>query len=457
MQYHYPDSNTEPVAASYPTSVGLAGIAVQVAFISVIVTSVLLDSSTASAQIPGETQLHAVLSEIQEVPPVAVPSNAAGTANLTVNPDQTQIAYTLELQGPFTGAPTQAHIHIGPVGVAGPVVFFLCNADPSVSAPAGTQPCPAAAGGTLSGTLSAGNLVAQQDAGITTFAEAINAILNGNSYINVHTPANGSGESRGQIGPVKLEATLNSAQEVPPVQTPSKATAKAELSLNETQTEIAYSLELQGPFTGAPTQAHIHVGAADAAGPVIFFLCATGANAPAGVQACPGAAGGTVSGTLTADNLMVQPGAGINTFDNAVNALISATTYTNVHTPANGGGEIRGQNIPATVSFAKQIQPIFTQNCAFSGCHAGTSPAAGLNLEDGKAHGNLVGVPSKEVPTLSRVKPFDPDNSYLFKKHSGAPGIRGSRMPLNNPNFFVEQPDLLELERRWIVQGGLNN
>jgi len=357
--------------------------------ISVIVTSVLLDSSTASAQIPGETQLHTVLSETQEVPPAAEPSNAAGTANLTVNPDQTQIAYTLELQGPFTGAPTQAHIHIGPVGVAGPVVFFLCNADSTVSAPAGTQPCPAVEGGTLSGTLSAGNLVAQPDGGITTFAEAINAILNGNSYINVHTPANGSGESRGQIGPVKLEVTLNSAQEVPPVQTPSKATAKAELSLNETQTEIAYSFELKSPFTGAPTQAHIHVGAADAAGPVIFFLCATGANAPAGIQACPGATGGTVSGTLTADNLMVQPGAGINTFDNAVNALISATTYTNVHTPANGGGEIRGQNIPATVSFSTQIQPIFTQNCAFSGCHAGTSPAAGLNLEDGKAHGNL--------------------------------------------------------------------
>ena len=154
---------------------------------------------------------------------------------------------------------------------------------------------------------------------------------------------------------------------------------------------------------------------------------------------------------------MSHPEVGISTFDNAVNALISTTTYTNVHTAANGGGEIRGQNIPATVSFSTQIQPIFTQNCAFSGCHAGTSPRAGLNLEAGKAHDNLVGVPSTEMPALNRVKPFDPSSSYLFKKHSGAPDISGSRMPLNNPNFFVEQPDLLELERRWIVQGGLNN
>ena len=81
---------------------------------------------------------------------------------------------------------------------------------------------------------------------------------------------------------MKLEATLDSAQEVPPVQKPSTATGKAELTLNDTQTEIAYTLELNGPFTGPPTQAHIHVGAVDAAGPVVFFLCASGANVPPG-------------------------------------------------------------------------------------------------------------------------------------------------------------------------------
>ena len=58
---------------------------------------------------------------------------------------------------------------------------------------------------------------------------------------------------------------------------------------------------------------------------------------------------------------------------------------------------------------------------------------------------------------MSRVKPFDPDNSYLYMKHSGDPDIAGDRMPLNNPDFFDKNPDLLELERSWIEQGALNN
>ena len=190
MQAQHPVSNTEPTVSCSRTFKALSYIVANVAFISLIMTSLLLDSSTVSAQTPGETQLHAVLSATQEVPPVAMPSTAIGVANLTVNPDHTVIAYTLELQGPFTGAPTQAHIHVGPVGVAGPVVFFLCATDSTAPAPApaGTQPCPGAQGGTLTGTLSADKFVPQEDAGIATFAEAINAVISGNSYINVHTP-----------------------------------------------------------------------------------------------------------------------------------------------------------------------------------------------------------------------------------------------------------------------------
>jgi hypothetical protein len=160
---------------------------------------------------------------------------------------------------------------------------------------------------------------------------------------------------------------------------------------------------------------------------------------------------------LTAGNLVSQPTVGITTFDNAVNALVSANTYINVHTVANDTGEIRGQNNPATVSFSTQIQPIFTQNCAFSGCHAGTSPPEGLNLEAGQAHSNLVGVPSTQMSMMNRVKPFDPDSSYLFKKHRGDSDISGNRMPQNVPDFFDQNPDLLELERRWIEQGAQNN
>ena len=110
-----------------------------------------------------------------------------------------------------------------------------------------------------------------------------------------------------------------------------------------------------------------------------------------------------------------------------------------------------------TVSFAAQIQPIFTQNCAVSGCHDGASSAAGLNLEAGQAYGNLVEVASTQVPSLSRVAPGDPEKSYLFMKHSGASGIVGDRMPRTNPGFLDQNPDLLELERRWIAEGAFDN
>ncbi|QXD16765.1 hypothetical protein GQ464_007455 [Rhodocaloribacter litoris] len=106
-----------------------------------------------------------------------------------------------------------------------------------------------------------------------------------------------------------------------------------------------------------------------------------------------------------------------------------------------------------TVSFAA-VQSIFTSNCAFSGCHAGTFPAQGLNLSAGQAYANIVNVPSQEEPSLDRVEPGDPDRSYLFMKITGAPGIRGERMPLGRPPLSAEQ---IERIRRWIEAGAPND
>src|SRR5262245_27929377 len=105
------------------------------------------------------------------------------------------------------------------------------------------------------------------------------------------------------------------------------------------------------------------------------------------------------------------------------------------------------------VSFAVDIQPIFTQNCAKVGCHSGTAPAQGLNLQEGVALNNIVLVSSREVPTLHRVEPGSTANSYLFRKITGAAGISGSRMPQDNPTFFDRNPELLDLVRQWILEG----
>jgi hypothetical protein len=54
---------------------------------------------------------------------------------------------------------------------------------------------------------------------------------------------------------------------------------------------------------------------------------------------------------------------------------------------------------------------IFTPIC--SGCHSGPNPAANLNLDAAHSYNDLVNVPSTEEPTLERVKPGDPKDSFL--------------------------------------------
>jgi hypothetical protein len=85
-----------------------------------------------------------------------------------------------------------------------------------------------------------------------------------------------------------------------------------------------------------------------------------------------------------------------------------------------------------------------------------------MNLEAGMAYMNLVGQPSTEtlsdgVTRLNRVEPGAPEMSYLFKKHRGGEDISGERMPRGNPGFFDVRTDLLEIERRWILEGALDN
>ena len=68
---------------------------------------------------------------------------------------------------------------------------------------------------------------------------------------------------------------------------------------------------------------------------------------------------------------------------------------------------------------------VFTPICA--SCHGGANPAANLALDAMHSYNDLVNVPSSEQPTIVRVKPFDPNNSYLIihlqKQGDGAPSV----------------------------------
>ena len=108
---------------------------------------------------------------------------------------------------------------------------------------------------------------------------------------------------------------------------------------------IRYSLtfgELEG---GAVTQAHIHFGRRGVNGGIIAWLCeGTSASPSASTPTCP-AAGGTVTGTISALEVIGPAGQGIapGQFAEAVAALRAGAVYANVHTATYGGGEIRGQ------------------------------------------------------------------------------------------------------------------
>lgn len=93
-----------------------------------------------------------------------------------------------------------------------------------------------------------------------------------------------------------------------------------------------------------------------------------------------------------------------------------------------------------TADFDSIQANIFTPLCA--GCHGGTDPAANLNLDAAHSYNDLVDVPSTEEPTLDRVKPGDPTDSYLvihMQKEEGD-GAPASDIP------FVVQ---------WIQEGAL--
>lgn len=131
-------------------------------------------------------------------------------------------------------------------------------------------------------------------------------------------------------------ATMTSANETPP--NSSTGTGAATFTVVN-GTSVNYVITYQG-LTGAPTAAHIHYGAAGQSNPP--------ATTPFTLTAGSGATG-TITGSFAAADVKAGPaGSGVVAGD--LNSLITAmkagTTYANVHTTANGGGEIRGQIHP---------------------------------------------------------------------------------------------------------------
>jgi hypothetical protein len=138
------------------------------------------------------------LTGYEEVP--AVSTVAEGEFHATISNDSSQIDYELKYSD-LEGSVTQAHIHFGQKGVNGGISVWLCgNPSATVTPPAGTPACPPSPA-TVTGTLTADDVVGPVGQGIAAgeFAELIRAIRAGKTYANVHSTKFPGGEVRSQI------------------------------------------------------------------------------------------------------------------------------------------------------------------------------------------------------------------------------------------------------------------
>jgi len=173
-----------------------------------------------------------------------------------------------------------------------------------------------------------------------------------------------------------------------------------------------------------------------------------------GVTACTNVAVGACAATpLDAPPTATAKGTGAESFVAAVAALATTTqactapglvklaiatspvklkpAKVTLRTTAVAGGKKDKDTLklvcnPARPALAANVQPIFTANCTYAGCHSGPLPQSSMNLQDGQALASLVNQKALANPKVARVKPGSLKRSYLV---NGLFGIRARQMP----------------------------
>jgi len=124
----------------------------------------------------------------QQVP--AVPTTAFGFAEVQLSEDNSTLSFEVVVCNIVNVI--ASHIHVGAAGTNGPVVLpFFGSPTPFNS----TKGCDTLAQGARTSL----DLVARPDQGIHNWTDFINALVAGNTYVNVHTTTHTGGEIRGQL------------------------------------------------------------------------------------------------------------------------------------------------------------------------------------------------------------------------------------------------------------------
>lgn len=107
--------------------------------------------------------------------------------------------------------------------------------------------------------------------------------------------------------------------------------------------------------------------------------------------------------------------------------------------------------ISETATFTRVQAEVLTPTCALAGCHLGPASLAqeGLVLSGDVTYDSIVGVRANQNPSIFRVTPGDPANSYLWRKITPGQPIIGDRMPQTGSTTELQR----QLVTDWISRG----
>jgi len=128
-------------------------------------------------------------------------------------------------------------------------------------------------------------------------------------------------------------------------------------------------------------------------------------------------------------------------------AAVTVWTALLISCTDTGPGPDSGDNVifpDSNVSYSQHVETLFQQRCAFSGCHAGAQPQAGLDLTR-PSYSSL----RNHVPAL--VVAGEGDNSLLVQILDGR---LTPRMPFNREPLNQNQINGI---KTWIDEGAVNN
>ena len=210
-------------------------------------------------------------------------------------------------------------------------------------------------------------------------------------------------------------------------------------------------LELSGSPTVLMTQV------ADAAGRATFTLAPPDPAPAAALQVQAVVLLGVGADTSNAPVVDLYDSTDDTDGDGLTNADEVALGTDPLAADTDGGGALDGAEIDAgsdpldasdDVTWGGDIVGLFQAECG--SCHLNGNTSGGLNMDDPL---DVVGAPSSDVPTMDRIEPSDPADSYLWHKVNGtqaAVGGAGVQMPKNAQPLNQPQLDLIET---WILQG----